>query len=109
MNRRSFLKALGFATPIILFFGKIPKLLWAGKWEHSKKKFWANKKFIQNTVDMSEYNKGIIKARIDDNWQEYKIRKASDAFVKWNVEKRLKFLEDIKKGRWVGAVRIKVL
>lgn len=102
MNRRSFLKSLGFATPIILFFGKIPKLLWGGKWEHSNKKFWTDKKFIQNTVDMAGYKKGIIKARIDDNWQEFKIRKASDAFAKWNVEQRLKFLDRIKSGKMPG-------
>jgi hypothetical protein len=50
-------------------------MLWAGKLEHSKKDFWKDKKFIQKSLDMSGYKNGMIK-----------------------VEKRLKFLEDIKKG-----------
>lgn len=98
MNRRSFLKTVGFTAPLLAFLGSIPKMLWAGKLEHSKKDFWKDKKFIQNSVDLSGYKNGMIKAKIDDTWKEFKIRKASDEFIKWNLEKRLKFLEDIKKG-----------
>ncbi len=98
MNRRSFLKTVGFTAPLLAFLGNIPKMLWAGKLEHSKKDFWKDKKFIQNSVDLSGYKNGMIKAKIDDTWKEFKIRKASDEFIKWNLEKRLKFLEDIKKG-----------
>ena len=98
MNRRSFLKTLGFTAPLLAFFSNIPKMLWAGKLEHSKKDFWKDKKFIQNSLDMSGYKNGMIKAKIDGDWKEFKIRKASDEFIKWNIEKRLKFLEDIKKG-----------
>ena len=98
MDRRSFLKTVGFTAPLLAFLGNIPKMLWAGKLEHSKKDFWKDKKFIQNSVDMSGYKNGRIKAKIDGDWKEFKIRKASDEFIKWNLEKRLKFLEDIKKG-----------
>jgi hypothetical protein len=98
MNRRSFLKTVGFTAPLLAFLGNIPKMLWAGKLEHSKKDFWKDKKFIQNSVDLSGYKNGMIKAKIDDTWKEFNIRKASDEFIKWNLEKRLKFLEDIKKG-----------
>jgi len=102
MNRRSFLKAIGFAAPITVFLGHIPRLLWGGKWEHADKKFWKDKRFTQNSVDMSEYSRGIIKARIDDKWKEFKIREASKEFVKWNTEKRLEFLEKIKTGEFPG-------
>ncbi len=98
MNRRSFLKTVGFTAPLLSFLGNIPKMLWAGKLEHSKKDFWKDKKFIQSSVDLSGYKNGMIKAKIDDTWKEFNIRKASDEFIKWNLEKRLKFLEDIKKG-----------
>lgn len=98
MDRRSFLKTLGFTAPLLAFLGNIPKMLWAGKLEHSKKDFWKDKKFVQNSLDMSGYKNGMIKAKIDGDWKEFKIRKASDEFIKWNLEKRLKFLEDIKKG-----------
>ena len=99
MNRRDFLKALGFLAPVAVFLGKIPKLLWAGKLEHGKKNFWQNGDFKQPSVDMSGYMKGVIKARIDNEWQEFKIRRASDNFVKWNAEKRIEFLEKIKTGK----------
>jgi len=102
MTRRDFLKIFGFASPLIVFFGKFPRLLWGGKWEHSEKKFWKDKKFFQKTVDVSGYTNGTIKARIDGAWKEFVLRKASDAFMKWNREKRLEFLEKIKTGEFPG-------
>jgi hypothetical protein len=99
MDRRGFLKTLGFLTPLVVFLGKIPKLLWAGKLEHGKKNFWEDSEFVQQTVDMSGYEKGTIKARIDGEWQEFKIQKASKDFVEWNTKKRIEFLERIKTGK----------
>jgi hypothetical protein len=99
MDRRSFLKVVGFATPIALFFGKIPKLLWAGKWEHASKNFWKNGDFTQETVDVSGYADGMIRAKIDGQWQEFPIREASSAFIKWNTERRIDFLDQIKTGK----------
>jgi hypothetical protein len=99
MNRRDFLKALGFLGPVVIFLGRIPKFLFAGKLEHGKKNFWQDGDFKQTSVDMSGYGKGLIKARIDNEWQEYKIRSASDSFKKWNTEKRIEFLETIKSGK----------
>ncbi len=87
---------------MLVFFGKIPKLLWGGKWEHSEKNFWEDSRFKQPTVDMSRYNEGIIKARIDGAWKEYPIRTASEAFQKWNCEKRIEFIANIKKGQMPG-------
>ena len=99
MDRRGFLKALGFLTPLVVFLGKIPKLLWAGKLEHGTKNFWVNSDFVQKTVDVSGYEEGSIKARIDGEWQDFKIRKASKDFVEWNTKKRIEFLERIKTGK----------
>jgi hypothetical protein len=102
MNRRTFLKALGFAAPIFILLGKIPRLLWGGKWEHADKSFWKENMFFQEAVDMSGYDKGVIKARIDETWQEYTIKEVSEAFRTWNREKRLEFLEHIKTGTMPG-------
>jgi len=99
MTRRGFLKLLGLATPVMLFFGKIPKLLWAGKWEHSKENFWKDKKFIQQSIDMAGYKNSKIKAKIDGKWQEFRIREASEDFIQWNTQKRIEFLEGIKSGK----------
>jgi hypothetical protein len=104
MDRRSFLKHFSFAVPIVAFIGQIPKLLWAGKLEHSKKEFWKDNKFTQAVVDISGYKKNVIRAKIDNNWKDFKIRSASHEFIKWNSEKRLKFLEEIRMGQmnWGG-------
>lgn len=102
MNRRDFLKSAGLGTTLLMLFGKIPKLLWGGKWEHSDKSFWKDAKFVQSTVDVSAYATGKIKAKIDGKWREYKLRTASDAFIAWNQEKRLEFLEKIKTGEFPG-------
>ncbi len=102
MNRRNFLKTLGFAAPLVVLLGKIPRLLWGGKWEHAEKSFWKDNMFFQESVDMSGYEKGIIKARIDGAWQEYTIKEMSEAFRAWNTEKRLEFLDKIKTGKMPG-------
>ena len=99
MDRRDFLKALGFLGPVVIFLGKIPKQLFAGKLERGKKNFWENGNFKQPSVDVSGYKKGTIKARIDNEWQEFQIRSASDNFIKWNTEKRIEFLDRIKTGK----------
>jgi hypothetical protein len=41
----------------------------------------------------------VIKARIDGEWQEFKIRSASKDFIEWNASKRIEFLERIKSGK----------
>lgn len=102
MNRRDFLKSAGLGTTLLMLFGKIPKLLWGGKWEHSDKSFWKDMKFVQSTVDVSGYASGTIRAKIDGKWQHYNLRQASDAFIKWNQEKRIEFLEKIKTGEFPG-------
>lgn len=102
MNRRSFLKTLGFAAPLAVLVGKIPRLLWGGKWEHADKSFWKDSMFFQESVDISGYATGIIKARIDGSWQEYTIKEMSEAFRTWNTEQRLKFLDSIKAGKMPG-------
>jgi hypothetical protein len=102
MNRRSFLKTLGFAAPIAVLVGKIPRLLWGGKWEHADKSFWKGEMFFQKSVDVSGYSSGVIKARIDGTWEEYTIKEMSEAFRTWNTEKRLEFIEHIKTGKMPG-------
>lgn len=102
MNRRNFLKTLGFAAPLAVLVGKIPRLLWGGKLEHAGKSFWKDSMFVQESVDMSGYEKGIINAQIDGAWRLYTVKKVSEAFAQWNTEKRLEFLEKIKTGKMPG-------
>ncbi len=104
MTRRSFLKTLAFGAPILVFLGKIPNLLWAGKLEHAKKNFWKKGQFIQKNVDMSNYRDGLIKAKVDGKWREFSIRKASDEFIRWNLERRGEFLSKIKDAMRTGEM-----
>jgi len=93
---------MGFLGPLMVFFGKLPRLLWGGKWEHADKNFWKDNRFKQPTIDMTKYSEGVIKARIDGQWKEYPIRNASEAFRTWNCEKRIEFIANIKKGQMPG-------
>ncbi len=54
---------------------------------------------MQPNIDMSGYDKGIIKARVDGKWQEFKIRELPDGFMEWNLSSRLRDLEGIKTGK----------
>jgi len=60
--------------------------------------YWKGNMFIQPNIDISKYGDGIIRARVDGKWQEFKIRELLDGFMKWNLSSRLKDLEGIKKG-----------
>lgn len=102
MNRRNFLKTLGFAAPVAVLFGKIPRLLWAGKMEHSGRAFWQDGKFLQDSVDVAGYDKGMIRARIDGAWREFALRKCSPEFVEWNLAQRRAFIDNIKAGTMPG-------
>ncbi|MGQ9465468.1 MAG: hypothetical protein ACUVQ3_07960 [bacterium] len=99
MTRRKFLKSLGIISTLFLSLKELPRFVWAGKWEHSKKGFWQNKKFIQKTVDMSLYGLGKIRARIDGKWQTFSIAEPNRDFIEWNLKKRIEFIEGIKTGK----------
>jgi len=102
MTRRTFLKMLSIFSSAAVFVGSIPRLLWGGKWEHSTRSFWSKGVFTQNSVDMSGYEQGIIKARIDGTWKDFTLQKTSPAFVEWNLNKRQEFLDKIKTGGFPG-------
>ncbi len=99
MTRRKFLKSIGFFFSLFLSFKSLPKLLWAGKWEHSKKNFWRNGKFIQQSVDVSLYGSGKVKAKIDGKWQIYNLIEPPKEFIEWNQKRRLEFIDNIKIGK----------
>ncbi len=99
MTRRKFLQSLGLVTTLIVSIKNLPRLLWAGKWEHSKKDFWSNGNFIQKTVDMSQYGANKIRAHIDGKWQTFTIVEPGKDFIAWNAKRRVEFIESIKAGK----------
>lgn len=94
MNRRNFLKIASLTGLIITK----PFSLLAGIWERGEKNYWDNGTFSQRAMDMSNLDKDIIRARIDDSWMEYKVKKLPDAFLEWNINSRLKSLKAMREG-----------
>jgi hypothetical protein len=67
--------------------------------EQSYRKFWKKGGYFKQTnIILKNYDKEIIRARVDNRWQSFKIRKLPGSFVDWSIERRLKTLEEISKG-----------
>jgi hypothetical protein len=62
-------------------------------------KFW-NKDgyFKQDNIDLKKYDQGIIRAKVEGKWQEYKIQQLPDAFMEWSVDRRLETLKRLNSG-----------
>ena len=94
-NRLSFSIIVG---TILVFIG-----IRAGELEHIKMNFWKGTSCHQQTVDTSNYNQGIIRAKTygtEYNWEEYKIRELPDEFVDWSFNGRIESLKKIKKNEF---------
>lgn len=102
MTRRTFLKMFSYISSAAVFIGGLPRLLWAGKWEHSTRTFWKKGLFIQDSIDVSGYGHGMVRAHVDGVWREFTLHEVSPGFVDWNLEKRGKFLDAIKTGGFPG-------
>ena len=94
MNRRSFFKMLSFGSMILAG----PLGLMAGFWEKGEKNYWENGIFRQKSIDISNIESGIIRARIDNSWLEYSIKKLPSDFMEWNLGSRLKALKAMREG-----------
>ncbi len=99
MTRRKFLQSIGIVTALLMSLKNLPKFLWAGKLEHSRKNFWSDSKFIQKTVDLSQYDANKIRAHIDGKWQTFTIVEPGKDFIEWNAKRRVEFIENIKTGK----------
>ncbi len=58
---------------------------------------WRDGYFIQQNVDVSRLDEGIIRAEVDNVWQEYKISNFPEKFIEWNIERRLETMERFRK------------
>jgi len=96
-TRRAFLKYSVVGVPILFLVGKVQRLL-AGEFEHGAVNFWSDNSFTQPNVNMEEYGKRIIKAKVNGRWQEYRIRELPQEFMHWNLQSRLQGLERMRKG-----------
>ncbi|MEO0092961.1 MAG: hypothetical protein ABIK67_01725 [candidate division WOR-3 bacterium] len=70
--------------------------------EHSKVNYWlktgdGKDYFRQANIDLKNYDKGIIKAKVDGKWQEFTIRELPDKFLEWSIKRRLETVERARK------------
>jgi hypothetical protein len=98
LPRRAFLKMTGIAIPLAAFLGRVPRAI-AGWWEHGETQYWKDGSFIQKNVDLSEIGKGIIRAEVDGRWGDYVLTEFDDAFMEWNLNSRLEYLDSIATGQ----------
>ncbi|MGQ9678787.1 MAG: hypothetical protein ACUVUD_05845 [bacterium] len=82
--------------------------------EHGPANFWKDVKFIpdpadttgksgtwqgwfhQDNIDLSRLENGIIRARVDGEWKEFKLVPVPEGFIKWNFSRRLAQLNKIR-------------
>ncbi|OYD17040.1 hypothetical protein CH333_02070, partial [candidate division WOR-3 bacterium JGI_Cruoil_03_44_89] len=64
--------------------------------------YWKENVFTQPNIDMSKYDDGIIGAKVDGKWREFKVRELPDGFMRWNLSSRLKDLEGMTRGKMPG-------
>jgi len=59
-----------------------------------RESYWKEngKYFVQDNVDVSKVDQGIIRARVDGKWHTYIIRPLDEAFVTFNFEMRKRML-----------------
>lgn len=97
IGRRTFLKLTGIGGTFLFFFTvRIPGLF-GGKWERGEKNWWKGEIFHQDNVKTDRIDEGIITAQIEGTWREFKVRKVSNNFLKWNISERIKNLDEIVK------------
>lgn len=66
--------------------------------EHAQRKFWKKGGyFVQSNIDLKNYSKGIIRARVENRWQNFRIQTLPEKFVDWSLQHRLEIIERIRK------------
>ncbi len=64
--------------------------------------FWEGETFVQKSVDASQLDENLIKAKVDGKWNEYELVDLPDEFIEWNMSERTESLENIKNGEMPG-------
>jgi hypothetical protein len=100
MQRRSFLKLGGLSLFSSMFgFMKSPKKLFADEGVvNPLNSYWSKDGyFIQENVDTSELPDRIW-AKVDGKWKPYTVRNLPLPFMVWDLEKRIKNVDDMLNG-----------
>ncbi len=104
-GRRALLKLIGGASiglPLSAYLGHVP---WGGVRPaqahiepRTRGSYWHDGYFVQDTIDASDLDQGIIHAQVDGEWQDYVNRPLSDDFIDWNLGARLGVLRSMMGG-----------
>ncbi len=97
LGRRMLLKLAGAATvglPLAAYLGRAP---WKGAPSaradsgepRSRESYWHGTHFVQETVDYSALDSGVIRARINGEWRDFMNRPLHQDFIDWNFGARL--------------------
>ncbi len=68
--------------------------------QRERESYWREdgKYFVQDTVDASAAKQGIIRARVDGRWQDFRVRRLNEDFIDWNFGKRLQMIGGMMSG-----------
>ena len=85
--------ATGLALPLAGYLGQTDlfgaKEAKADCGPRVREAYWRDGYFVQDNVDTSQVDSGIIKARIDGTWRDFSMRDLGDDFIDWNFGERI--------------------
>lgn len=82
---------------LVLLFGCGTQGQGVKNMEHGDKNYWKNGYFHQKTVKVLDYEKWMVKAKVEGKWRTFQLVDLPDDFVKWSAERRLETLERVRK------------
>ena len=101
VGRRALLKVAGAASvglPLAAFLGRAPwrgpRVARAQESPRTRESYWQDGYFVHENVDASQFEQGIIRARVDGEWRDFYNRTLGDDFVDWNIGARITILRD---------------
>ncbi len=63
------------------------------------KGIWTGGYCRQKTIDLRTAEQGVIRAKVEGKWREFRVQSLPRSFIDWNLRARLKDLEGMKKGK----------
>ena len=95
MDRREFLARMGRLGGAALVSGLGVGAV-AGEMEQGDMEYWSDGIFRQDNVDASQEAQGLVRARLDQGWEDLRTVELPDQFMDWNVSARLEVLDSIE-------------
>jgi len=65
--------------------------------EHAAVNHWKDSTFHQTSIDLKDYAKNIIRAKVEGVWQDFAVRELPKAFLDWNFAGRHSYIGHLRK------------